>query len=495
METINLLAKSINKHFERNAFCINDKFYSYYDLAKSISKIRIAIQNNTDDSDKNIGIVANDDLDTYAAIIAVWFQGKAFIPLSVETPKSRNETIIDQTGIITIIDTSEEPIFTGKTIIGPPKLPEADIDLTPDTIPDEGIGIILFTSGTTGIPKGAPVTYTGIDAFMEDFWKTGFDIDENDRCLQMFEITFDYAILSFLPPLLKGACVYTVPKNVTKFSYVYQLLEDHKLTTIGVVPSFLLYLRPYFDEIDLPDLKNCMMGGEALHEDLAKEWSKCIPNAKIFNAYGVTEDTIMCTYYVFNRNGNNKSHNGILAIGKSMAQSLIVIIDENKNILPPGEKGELCLGGPQLTPGYWNDEEKNRKAFTYIDYKGELTRFYKTGDLCFMDEDGDIFYLGRIDFQAKIQGFRVELSEVEFHAQKILEKTNVAAVAFQTNIGSTELGLVIESEKFDTKELLKQMKIKVEGYMIPSQIRFVDEFPLNINGKIDRKKLVKLFES
>ena len=494
METIKSIANSINKHLQRNAFCINEKFYTYNDLAKSISKIRMAIQNRTDDSDKNIGLIANDDLDTYAAIIAIWFEGKAFVPLSVETPKSRNENIIEQIGIITIIDTSEVPILTKKNNIEPSKLAEAaELNLTPKKVSDDENCIILFTSGTTGMPKGAPVTHEGIDAFMRDFWKIGFDIGKNDRCLQMFEITFDFATLSFLPPLLKGACVYTVLKNVTSLSYVYQLLEDHQLTTIGVVPSFLQYLRPYFDEIRLPKLKNCMLGGEALHENITKEWSNCVPNAKIFNAYGVTEDTIMCTYYLFNKSGNNKSHNGILTIGKAMAKSIVVVIDEDKNILPPGEKGELCLGGPQLTPGYWNNEERNKEAFFYTDYKGQSTRLYKTGDLCIIDEDGFVMYLGRIDFQAKIHGFRVELSEVEFHVQSILGKTNTVALAVDNKFGGSDLGLVIESAEFDTKDLLEKMKIKVEGYLVPSHIRFVEKFPLNLNGKIDRKELLKLF--
>ena len=236
-----------------------------------------------------------------------------------------------------------------------------------------------------------------------------------------------------------------------------------------------------------------MLGGEALHENITKEWSNCVPNAKIFNAYGVTEDTIMCTYFLFNKNGKNKSHNGILTIGKAMEGSILVVIDEDNNILPPREKGELCLGGPQLTPGYLNNEERNKKAFFYTNYNGKSTRLYKTGDLCIMDEEGYVMYLGRIDFQAKIHGFRVELSEVEFHAQSILEKINSAAIAVENKNGTIDLGLVIESNEFDTQELLRQMKTKVDGYMVPSQIRFVEKFPLNLNGKIDRKELLKLF--
>ncbi len=292
---------------------------------------------------------------------------------------------------------------------------------------------------------------------------------------------------------MKGACVYTVPQNVIKYSYIHQLFEDHELTAIHLIPSIILYMRPYFDEINLPFIKNCLFGGEGLQEGLTEEWSHCIPNAKIFNICGPTEDTLFCTCYKFNRHGKNKSHNGILAIGKTMSGSHIIVIDENGNILPPGEKGELCLAGPQLTPGYWKNEERNKKAFFNKEYNGKLRRFYKTGDLCYFDEEGDVMFIGRIDFQAKIAGYRVELSEVEFHAQSIFGKTNVVAIAFQTKIGSTELGLVIESKEFETKELIQRMKTKVDAYMVPSKIRFIEILPLNKNGKIDRIELVKLF--
>ncbi|MCD4732017.1 MAG: AMP-binding protein [Bacteroidales bacterium] len=494
METIKSLAKSISNHFERNAFYINEKFYSYYDLAKAVSKIRIAIKKNTDENDRNIGIIGNDDIETYAAIIAIWLEGKAFMPLSIDNPKSRNKIVIDQSNITTIIDTTETSIFIEWNIINPLRLPETEINLSPNNISNDEISILLFTSGTTGTPKGVPLTWAGITACMNDYWETGFNIENTDRCLQMFDLTFDFAIISFLAPILKGASIYTVPKNTSKFNYVFELLEDHKLTTIGVVPSFLQYLKPYFEEIELPDLKLCMIAGEALPLDLVETWSHCVPNAKIFNGFGLTETSIQCTNYVYKRHGNNKSHNGVLSIGKAQPNSSIVIADENYNILSVGIKGELCIGGPQITPGYWKDEERNKNAFVNIDYKGVPTRFYKTGDLGFMDEDGDIFYLGRMDFQAKIQGFRVELSEVEYHANTFLNKINTFALAIVNKFGNTDIGLAIESDEFETKELIDYLKTKMPSYMIPVHFNFINEFPLSPNGKTDRNKLTESFK-
>ena len=127
------------------------------------------------------------------------------------------------------------------------------------------------------------------------------------------------------------------------------------------------------------------------------------------------------------------------------------------------------------------------------EHKGTETRFYRTGDLCKVDHEGDVLYLGRVDFQTKIQGFRVELSEIEFHAKEFLEKLNVVALAFTNNINNSEIGLVIESNRINTDDLLAYLKTKLPQYMIPTQIKFTNSFPLNTNGKTDRKKLNDLF--
>ena len=494
MELFLRLQQAINKHSSRNAFCINGTFYTYTDLAKAISKIRMAIHSGThEETEKIIGLVANDDLETYATIFALWFEGKAYVPISPDAPRERNLSVIQQALLVTIIDSSEQPLFQEYNLIESKKLPECEINLTPKQVSDQELVYILFTSGTTGQPKGVPIDRGNLTGFMWAFEKMNFKMDENDKCLQMFEMTFDLSVVSYLFPLLYGACIYTIPKNKIKFNYIFELLDEQKLTFALMVPSILQYLRPYFDEMDFPDLKYSLFCGEALSLEITKEWSKCVPNAKILNYYGPTEDTIYCTYYEYNRTGENKTHNGVLSIGRAMDGTTTIAIDENNNVLPAGEAGQLCLGGIQLTPGYWNNEEKNKEAFFYIDYKGEHTRFYKTGDLCRFDNEGDIMYLGRLDHQVKIQGFRIELAEIEFHVKSFLGKTNAVAVPITDAVGNTEIGLVIESKPIGTDPLLDHIKLKLPPYMIPKRIQFADEFPLNTNGKTDRNKLKQLF--
>lgn len=479
-------------HAAKNAFCINEVIFSYQQLGQTISAIREAVK-KMGPGNQNVGLVANDDVETYAAIIALWLEGKCYVPVNPETPAERNRNVLTQAGAAVVIDSSAETVFPELNVIRSKELVFSKMDLEPLETEDSALAYIFFTSGTTGVPKGVPITRANLAGFIKAFFELGIRMDSSDKCLQMFELTFDLSVMSYLAPLLKGACVYSIPKNKIKFNYIADLLEDHHLTVALMVPSIIHYLRPYFDEIDCKSMRFSLFCGEALPLDVTEEWAACVPEAKIMNVYGPTEDTIFCTHYTFSRDGHNKASNGLLSIGKAMNGTHTIIINDKKEEVAAGEKGELCLGGVQLTPGYWKNEEKNQEAFFDIAYKGQPTRFYKTGDLCLADEQGDIMYLGRIDSQVKVQGFRVELSEIEFFAKEFLNKTNAVAIAFTNQLNNTEIGMVVEAAEFDTKPLTEYMKTKMPGYMIPTQMRFVDSFPLNTNGKIDRKRLKEKF--
>ena len=489
---MNILSKiqdSIEKYSENNAFFINNVFYTYFDLAIEISKIRKSIQLSIDDTEQIIGLISNDDLETYSSIIALWLEGKAYVPISLDSPIDRNENIILQSNIKTVLDSSQEFISSKLQVINTKNLSETAVDLAPKKILKSKLAYLLFTSGTTGTPKGVPISRINLSGIINALDSLNFNINENDRCLQMSELTFDVSITSFLYPLIKGACVYTVPRGVVKFTYVYELLENQKLTIAQLVPSLLNYLQKYFDEIYLPHVKYTFLTAEALPVKLAEDWSKCVPNSKIFNFYGPTENTVWSSCYEFKPNGFNHSYNGLLSIGKALNETEIIIIDKNYQILSYGNKGELCLSGTQLTSNYWKNDKKNSEAFFYLDYKNKKTKFYRTGDLCSFDVSGNIIYLGRIDFQAKINGYRVELCEVEHHAKSYLEKINVIAIEFTGKTKNSEIGIAIESAKFDYGGLLEYLKIKMPNYMIPSKINILDLLPFNKNGKIDKKSL------
>ena len=489
MQLFNNLHRSILENKERNAFVINGVFYSYSDLAVSISRIRKSIQNQVPESEKIVGLVALDNLETYAAILALWFEGKAYVPIDIKNPLERNKSKISQAGILTIIDSSDKLLFSEYHTIETKKLPNSDINLVPNEVDDNELAYILFTSGTTGQPKGVPITRANLTEFITAFLHIGFEINEKDKCLQCFDLNFDVSIQSFLAPLLHGACVYTVPNDQIKYSYVYGLLEEHELTFGVFAPSMIRYLQPYFDEIDLQKLRYCIVTAEASPIDLVSEWMTCIPNAQIFNCYGPTEATIYCTYYSIDRLKPLKEANGMLCIGKPFTGITAVLLDENLQKVNQGTKGEMYICGPQLTTGYWANQQLTQESFIFLTFDGKEERYYKTGDLCLEDEDGDLLYFGRLDYQVKIQGFRIELGEIEFHARASINGKNAIAFIYKRDDHYQEIALCLETVIFDRETVLHYLKSKLPPYMIPSKLFNLAEFPLNSSGKIDRNAI------
>lgn len=490
-EVLNSVARSIELYAGRPAFYIDGESYTYKVFGEKISSIRTALRARSPKS-SNIGIVLNNDLETYSSIFAVWMEGGAYVPLHPHWPKERCKDIILQVGLTAILDSSsddKESQFDCNVIRTKNLQGNCDIQYKECRVSDDELAYILFTSGSTGKPKGVPISKGNVAAFVSAFFDMGFEITENDRVLQCFDLTFDLSVMSYLIPLTRGACVYTVPDNVVKYTYIYDLMDEHNLTVALMVPSIINYLKPYFDEIDIPSMRYSLFCGEALYEDVTAGWAKCLPNAEIYNVYGPTEDTIFCTYYKYQREGCNKTSNGILSIGKTMSSGSVKVLDEYGRETKVGEAGELCLYGNQLFGGYWKDKEKTESAFVEAD---DGKRYYKSGDLCYMDADGDIMYIGRMDSQAKIQGFRVELGEIEYHARDFFKDKNVVCVAYENESKLTEIAMFIESDEVLTDDLMSYLREKLPSYMIPSMVLFKQVFPLNANGKTDRKELKKM---
>lgn len=478
----------------RNAFCIREEHYSYAQLRQCVSKIRVALQ-QCSYSNSKVGLVINDDLESYASIIALWLEGDCYVPIHPNWPLERCQDICEQVELDLILDSSEETRYSCIQVLNTMNLDYTVDCLEPKRgVSDEELAYILFTSGSTGKPKGVMLMRKNVAAFMDSFWQTGIEITEEDRCLQCFDLTFDVSVQGYLVPLTKGACCYTVPYGQIKYIYASSLIEDHQLTFGAMAPSMLRYLKPYFEEIDATSLKACILTAEACPLNLMEEWYNCATNTEIYDFYGPTECTIYCTYYKLTKGGENKSLNGIISIGKPLANCVGLILDEQGNELPAGEKGELCIAGDQVTKGYWKNDEKNASSFFYKEVNGVNMRFYHTGDLCYKDADGDIMYSGRLDHQAKIQGFRVEMGEVEYHAREFLGGKNVVCLAFDNKESLTEIAMFIEAEDFNPDEMIAYMRTKMPSYMIPTRLFYVPIFPLNSNDKVDKVRLKAMIQ-
>ena len=491
---------SCEKFPDRNAFFIGGVYYTYYQFAMHVSKIRYELENNCH-GERLIAIISNEspDIEPYASIYACWFAGCGFVPINPDDPINKNLAILEQTGIKTILSgTYDEKVSkistaSGARIITTHNLAETKINLDIHEINYEEIAYILFTSGSTGIPKGVPITWNNLTAFNDAFFNLGYKLDENDRFLQMFELTFDFSVICYTIPLCIGACVYTIEAEGVKYANVYMALEGNEITFACMVPVILPYLRPYFEDIHLKKLKYSLFCGEILYVDIAKEWNKCIPNGVIINAYGPTEATVFCLIYNCEDDINSiKRYNGGVSIGKPMKDMNAIVVDAELKLVPKGTLGELCLSGKQVTNGYWKNPEKNREAFFHYTISGVDKVFYRTGDLAFWDDDDFFMFAGRIDTQIKVQGYRIELGEIEHFTREFTNNTNVAAVSYKNRIGIVQIHLFVENYSGKTTDIEQYLKNRVPYYMIPSNITILSSFPLNANGKVDRKKLTEI---
>lgn len=488
------ICNSFEKFPNANSFCISNTLHTYKDLGQRINGIVKVLE---DINTRNIGIVSYDDIETYAGILGTLFSGKTFIPLNPSHPGQRNAAIIEQAEI-TVLLTSRpneaKELFPEKNsfrIISSENLQSEKHHLSAPKVAAEQNAYILFTSGSTGIPKGVPVQHKNLEAFVKAFFLLDFELSEKDRFLQMFDLTFDLSIFSFLIPLCLGACIYTVPSGEVKYTSVYSVLEEYQITVALMVPSVLNFLKKYFSEIRLDQMRYSLFCGETLFSDLVSQWAKCIPGAQILNVYGPTEATVFCLAYHFDNTGANKETNGIVCIGKPMDGVLALIVDENLVPVQGEIYGELCLAGDQLTSGYLKNPEKNTESFFKYSIDGIEHILYRTGDICRKDNDGEFHFLGRIDNQVKIQGYRIELNEIEFYSREFTGNINTAAFALQNATGNMIIFLMVE-DFYNIESLASFLKTKLPPYMIPSEIRSVKKFPLNSNGKVDRKALQKM---
>lgn len=483
------ILKSLTASPEACVCSVNDEIFTYDQFHKMVCGIQAQVQRT---GSSQIGLLAQNRPETYATIIAAWLTGKAYVPMQAGYPATRIASILEDAEIQTIFYADEDE----DTLAMMSAFPQIKFVRTTglsgqscfNTAPSASkTAYILFTSGTTGKPKGVPISFGNLQAFLDGFDALGYQISQEDRFLQMFELTFDLSVVCFTRPLMCGASFHTLPSGMIKTLALYHVLDEQKITFSLMVPSAISLLTPYLEDISLPDLRYSQFCGEALNLPLLQKWFPCVPNARIDNVYGPTEATIYCTALTAEKRKLQQQHSsGVMGIGKPMLNVVTALFSENgEPLTAPNAIGELCLSGLQLTAGYVNNDEQNQRSFFN---HGDM-RYYRTGDLVFMSEDGNIYYVGRADDQVKIQGYRVELAEIELAAARVLPKHRSVAVGYQQGDSGWQLALFVENLAADPDTIRQELSAQLPDYMIPHKVMHIREIPLNSNGKTDRKQL------
>lgn len=441
-----------------------------------------------------VGIHLERSIYTYECLLAVLKAGCAFVPIDPSFPAERKLFIAEDASLSAILTASG----LEQTMTDAP-CPQISLDLMREAIsglsterlaedelgqqPDDGLCYIIYTSGSSGNPKGVAVDHSSICNFVR-VAREVYGIEASDRVYQGMITAFDFSIEEIWPALIRGAAIVPGPTGANSMGAgLSEFLIDNGITVLCCVPTLLATI-----DRDIPSLRLLLVGGEACPQHLVERWEK--KGLRMLNTYGPTEATVTATW------GELKAGCAV-TIGKAMPTYTVYILDDNREPLPAGEVGEICIAGPGVARGYVNRDDLTEKVFIpdHLGSRDNPTgRIYRTGDLGRLRTDGDIEYLGRADTQVKIRGFRIELSEIE---SALLEVPGVENCVVSTwlNNDIKELAAYVQlkpgSETFDREEAHRMLAERLPAYMVPAYLEVVPLIPLLANGKADRKELPK----
>jgi D-alanine--poly(phosphoribitol) ligase subunit 1 len=464
---------------------------------------------------RRIGILASRSMETYAGILAAGAAGATYVPLNLKWPAARLVTLMrlleldalvaDATGavlmtpdvlaaapdLIVIAEAAKSLSETaGKRIVRLNSIDAAPVASPVPVAPDH-VAYIIFTSGTTGLPKGVMISAASLDHYLAQTrgWTA---LTPADRLSETCDVTFDLTVHNMFLCFEAGASLHLMSQ--LEMLAPARFIRTREITVWMSVPTLVGMMRTSgaLKPAIFPSLRQSIFCGEPLPLAAALAWAAAAPNGTVENIYGPTEATVICMRQRLTDPPRVTEGRDIVAIGTPYATMDVVILDRNQSPVPEGEAGEIALSGPQLALGYFASPEQTDDRFRVIRGK----RWYLTGDLGRRDADGVFHHLGRTDSQVKVKGNRIELEEVEAHLRQASGTDTVAAIAWPVVDGSPQ-GLVAfaAGARAECTAIEASMLKMLPRYMVPGDIRLRDSLPVNINGKIDRRALFAELEA
>lgn len=470
-------------HFSNHiAIQIGTHAYRYSDLkADSKNIAHVILKENIQDS--IVVVFASKRYEVYASIVGVLESNQAYCPLNPKFPEQRNFEILKLSKSSLLIGSvSDERFISFSEYL---KIHQADLIISEYTVENiryiklnqktdkllKNQAYLLFTSGTTGTPKGVLISQKQVCSYLENISEI-IQVSSNDRCSHTFDLTFDLSVHDLFLTWKSGATL-CVPQEGDLLSPA-KYIKENQISVWFSVPSVAEMMRKLrqLKENNLSGLHTILFCGEALSYMLVKEMRKASPLSRIINLYGPTEATIAISSYEIDE---TEKEAGIVELGTLF----------KGNDFRMSEAGELLLSGTQVIEDYYTKESTER----FLEWGNK--RWYRTGDLVELKND-ILLYKGRLDEQVKYRGYRIELKEIEFVVAKTLKHQNVVCLPIKDGEIIKELVLVIEGEPINTSDLKKKLLQALPEYMVPGLISYVSNFPLNSNGKIDKKAILEL---
>jgi amino acid adenylation domain-containing protein len=515
--------RSFELHPDRPALEVEGHTLTYAELHRRAASLAATLAAETPAGGPPLtAVFAYRSVTAFAGVLAALMGGHGYVPLNRTFPAERNQVMFARAGCRAVIVDAEsadqldavlagieEPLLVllpeadnvqplrerwpRHTILGRDDLRPPD-ELEPVSVAPDEIAYLLFTSGSTGIPKGVMVAHRNVTAFV-DWAVDRYDVTEDDRLSQTFDMTFDLSAFDMFVAWERGACL-CCPSATTLIN-PGKFIRDAGLTMWFSVPSTGVFMRRLgmLKPNRFPTLRWSLFCGEPLPVEVAREWAEAAPGSMVENLYGPTELTIACTVYRWDPDRTpTEAAMGVVPIGEPFPAMCALVVDEQLAEVAPGGEGELTLTGPQVTLGYWRDPEKTAAAFVVP--RGQDAIHYRTGDRVRRPEgDGPLVYLGRMDHQVKVLGHRVELGEVEAVLREESGVDAVIAVGWPpTPSGAGGIVAFVGDESVDVDGLRARVGARLPAYMVPRTVYLLRELPLNANGKFDRKELRQRLE-
>jgi amino acid adenylation domain-containing protein len=439
-----------------------------------------------------VGIFMERSPEMIVGLLAILKSGGCYVPLDPNYPRERLAFMLADTEVLVLLTQRAlvEKLPLHKALALFPD--ELVFPAQPENLPlpnssPENLAYIMFTSGSTGAPKGVAIPHRGIARLVKNTDYASFGSDET--FLQLAPVSFDASTFEIWGALLNGGKLVLMPPGQPSLEEIGAAIRQHGVTTLWLTAGlFNVMIDERID--DLRPLRQLLAGGDVLSTAHVRKALRGLPTTSLINGYGPTESTTFACCHTISPDENLDAG---VPIGKPIANTTAHILDEKMQPLPVGETGELFIGGDGLARGYWRRPELTAEKFVADPFSAEPSaRLYRTGDLARFREDGVIEFLGRADAQVKIRGFRVELGEIE-SALAQHESVRAAAVTVHGEDHAKEIAayFVPENEAAAAAPAMLRdwLREKLPDYMIPSAFVAMREFPLTANGKIDRRAL------